>query len=106
MPILPLASAPHWKLSSRKHKKRKPSQRSTVETQHNKAQEEKAQFVQQNTDLATSQRSALETQLKKAEEKAQLAQQNADLAASQRTALETELKKAQEEKAQLAQQNA
>jgi conflict system STAND superfamily ATPase len=63
-------------------------------------------LAQQNTDLATSQRSALDTQLKKAEEKAQLAQQNTDLATSQRNALETELKKAQEEKAQLAQQNA
>jgi hypothetical protein len=64
------------------------------------------QLAQQNTDLATSQRSALETQLKKAEEKAQIAQENTDLATSQRNALETELKKAQEEKAQLAQQNA
>jgi hypothetical protein len=63
-------------------------------------------LAQQNTDLATSQRRALDTQLKKAEEKAQLAQQNTDLATSQRNALETELKKAQEEKAQLAQQNA
>jgi hypothetical protein len=63
-------------------------------------------LAQQNADLATSQRSALDTQLKKAEEKAQLAQQNTDLATSQRNALETELKKAQEEKAQLAQQNA
>jgi energy-coupling factor transporter ATP-binding protein EcfA2 len=81
------------------------SQRSALETQLKKAQEEKTQQAQQNTDLATSQRSALETQLKKAEEKAQLAQQNADLASSQRSALETQLKKAQEEKAQLAQQN-
>src|SRR6266403_310947 len=79
-------------------------QRSALETQLKKAQEE-AQLAQQNTDLATSQRSKLEIQLKKAEEKAQLAQQNADLAASQRGALETQLKKAQEEKAQLAQQN-
>jgi hypothetical protein len=80
------------------------SQRSALETQLKKA-EEKAQLAQQNTDLATSQRNALETQLKKAEEKAQQAQQNADLASSQRNALETQLKKA-EEKAQLAQQNA
>jgi KaiC/GvpD/RAD55 family RecA-like ATPase len=80
------------------------SQRSALETQLKKA-EEKAQLAQQNADLASSQRSALETQLKKAEEKAQLAQQNADLASSQRSALETQLKKAQEEKAQLAQQN-
>jgi hypothetical protein len=81
------------------------SQRTAVETQLKKA-EEKAQLAQQNADLASSQRTALETQLKKAqEEKAQLAQQNADLASSQRSALETQLKKA-EEKAQLAQQNA
>jgi hypothetical protein len=67
--------------------------------------EQEVQPAQQNTNLASSQRSALETQLKKAEEKAQLAQQNADLAASQRSALETQLKKAQQEKAQLVQQN-
>jgi hypothetical protein len=81
------------------------SQRSALETQLKEA-EEKAQLAQQNADLASSQRSALETQLRKAEEKAQLAQQNADLATSQRSALETEFKKAREEKAQLAQQNA
>jgi hypothetical protein len=81
------------------------SQRSALETELKKAQEEKAQLAQQNTDVATSQRSALETELKEAEEKAQLAQQNTDLATSQRSALETELKKEQE-KAQLAQQNA
>src|ERR1700724_3001773 len=73
------------------------SQRSALETQLKKAQEEKAQLAQQTTDLASSQRSALETQLKKAEEKAQLAQQNADLASNQRSALETQLKKAQED---------
>src|SRR5258707_1338880 len=67
-----------------------------------KNREQDVQLVQQNADLATGQRSALETQLRKAEEKAQLAQQNTDLATSQRSALETQLKKAQEEKAQLA----
>src|SRR5258707_696322 len=71
-----------------------------------KNREQHVQLAQQNTDLASSQRSALETQLKKAEEKAQLAQQNTDLASNQRSALETQLKKAQEEKQQLAQQNA
>ena len=81
------------------------SQRSALETELKKAQE-KEQLAQQNADLATSQRSALETQLKKAqEEKAQLARQDADLATGQRSALETQLKKAQE-KAQQAQQNA
>jgi hypothetical protein len=82
------------------------SQRSALEAQL-KSAEEKAQLAQQNADLATSQRSALETELKKAqEEKAQLAKQNAGLDTSQRSTLETELKKAQQEKAQLAQQNA
>src|SRR5258707_738291 len=80
------------------------SQRSTLETQLKKAEEE-AQLAQQNADLASSQRSTLETQLKKAQEQAQLAQRNADLASSQRSTLETQLKKV-EEKAQLAQQNA
>jgi chemotaxis protein histidine kinase CheA len=77
------------------------SQRSALDAQLKKAEEK----AQQNADLATSQRSALETQLKKAEEKAQLAQQNANLT-SQSGALEADLKKAQEEKTQLAQQNA
>jgi hypothetical protein len=81
------------------------SQRSALETELKKAREEKSQLAQQNVNLA-GQSSVLETQLKKAEEKAQIAQQNTDLATSQRNALETELKKAQEEKAQLAQQNA
>jgi len=81
------------------------SQRSDLETQLKKAQEEKAQLAQQNTGLASSQQSALETQLKKAEEKAQLAQQNADLATSQWSALGTQLKKAQED-ARQAQRNA
>jgi hypothetical protein len=88
------------------------SQRSALEAQLKKAEEEKAQLAEQNTTLASSQqsaqetqRSALETELKKAQEKLQLAQQNADLANTQRAALEAELKKAQEEKAQLAQQN-
>ncbi|HET9378219.1 MAG TPA: hypothetical protein VFO40_24845, partial [Chthoniobacterales bacterium] len=45
-----------------------------------KDRKQDVQPAQQNTDLATSQRSALETQLKKTqEEKAQLAQQNTDL---------------------------
>src|SRR6202022_2482767 len=80
------------------------SQRSALETQLKELQEEKAQLAQQNTDVATSQRSALETQLKKAQEEKALVQLNTDLATSQRSALETQLKKA-EEKAQLAQQN-
>jgi energy-coupling factor transporter ATP-binding protein EcfA2 len=70
------------------------SQRSALETQLKKA-EEKAQLAQQNADLASSQRSELETQLKKTEEKAQLAQQNNDLASSQRSELETQLKNEQ-----------
>ena len=54
--------------------------------------------------LPQLQRSAMEAQLKKAEEKAQLAQQSADLATTQRSAMEAQLKA--EEKAQLAQQSA
>src|SRR6266404_8539109 len=76
-------------------------QRSALETELKKAQE-KAQLAQKIADLAASQRSALETELKNAENRAQLAEKNADLATSQRTGLEAELKKAQE-KAQLAQ---
>jgi predicted nucleic acid-binding Zn-ribbon protein len=76
---------------------------SALETQLKKAQEEKAQLAKQTTDL-TNNHGTLETQLKKAEEKAQIAQ-NVDLATSQRTALEAELKKAQDEKARLAKQN-
>jgi hypothetical protein len=77
------------------------SQRSALETELKKAQE-KAQLAQKMADLAGSQRSALETELKNAEDRAQLAEKNADLAISQRTGLEAELKKAQE-KVQLAQ---
>jgi hypothetical protein len=77
------------------------TQRTALEAELKKAQDK----AQQNADLAATQRTALEAELKKAQDKAQLAQQNADLAATQRTALEAELKKAQD-KAQLAQQNA
>src|SRR5258708_33727304 len=62
-------------------------------------------MAQQNTNLAADQHNELETQLKKTEEKLLLAQQNADIANSQRSALEAERKKAQQEKAQLGQQN-
>jgi hypothetical protein len=71
------------------------SERSALETELKKAQE-KAQLAQKMADLAGSQRSALETELKNAEDRAQLAEKMADLAASQRSALETELKKAEE----------
>jgi hypothetical protein len=80
------------------------SQRSALETELKKAQE-KAQLAQKMVDLAGSQRSALETELKNAEDRAQLAEKMADLAASQRSALETELKNA-EDRAQLAEKNA
>jgi chromosome segregation ATPase len=70
-----------------------------------KNRKQDVQLAQQNADLASNQRTALQTQLKKAEEKAQLVQQNADLASSQRTAQETELTKA-EEKLQQVQANA
>src|SRR5260221_14687048 len=72
-----------------------------------KNREQEVQPAQKNADLAASQRSALETQLKKAqEEKAQLAQKskhNANLDSSQLSALETQLKKTQQEKKQKAQ---
>ncbi len=77
------------------------SQRSTLEAELKKLRDEKAQLAQQNADL-TTQTSALGTQLKEAKDKAQLAQQNSD----QRSTLEAELKKLRDEKAQLAQQNA
>ncbi len=80
------------------------NQRSALETELKKAQE-KAQLAQKMADLAGSQRSALETELKNAEDRAQLAEKMADLAASQRSALETELKNA-ENRAQLAEKNA
>jgi len=79
-------------------------QRSALETELKKAQE-KAQLAQKIADLAGSQRSALETELKNAEDRAQLAEKMADLAASQRSALEIELKNA-EDRAQLAEKNA
>jgi hypothetical protein len=96
---------------AQKHSDLANSQRSELETELKKVQDEKAQLVQKNTDLANSQQALLETQrsleaqLKKTEEKLQIAQQNADPANSQRSQLEAELKKAQDEKVQLAQQN-
>jgi len=71
------------------------AQRSALETELKKAQE-RAQLAEKMADLAKSQQSALETELKKAQERAQLAEKMADLAKSQQSALETELKRAQE----------
>src|SRR5258708_20537817 len=70
-----------------------------------KAQEEKAQLAQQNADLATSQRGALETQLKNEQVKLQQVQANADRAASLLSELEAQLRQEQE-MAQKAQANA
>jgi energy-coupling factor transporter ATP-binding protein EcfA2 len=75
------------------------TQRSAMEAQLKQAEEK----AQQSAELATTQRSAMEAQLKQAEEKAQLAQQSAELALRQRNAMEVQLKRA-EEKAQLAQE--
>ena len=80
------------------------SQRSALETELKNA-ENRAQLAEKMTNLAASQRSALESELKNAEDRAQLAQQNADLAASQRNVMASELRKA-EDRAQLAQKNA
>src|SRR5258708_349320 len=59
------------------------TQRSARETQLKKAEEEMAELAEQNAELATNQRSALETQLKKAEEDSRQAQKHADFAANQ-----------------------
>src|ERR1700730_4581018 len=71
------------------------TQRSAMEAQLKQAEEK----AQQSAELALRQRNAMEVQLKRAEEKAQLAQQSAELAATQRSAMEAQLKQA-EEKAQ------
>ncbi len=71
------------------------TQRSAMEAQLKQAEEK----AQQSAELPTTQRSAMEAQLKQAEEKAQLAQQSAELATTQRSAMEAQLKQA-EEKAQ------
>ena len=78
------------------------TQRGAMDAELRKAAE-KAKQAQQIADLATGQRSAMEIELKMAEQRIQLAQQNADLATTQRSAMETELKKAGE-RAQQAQQ--
>jgi hypothetical protein len=80
-------------------------QRDVLETQLSEVKE-RAQIAETQANLAASQRGALKAELAKAEEKTQLAQHNADLAVSQRTVLEAQLRKAQEEKAQLAQEDA
>jgi chromosome segregation ATPase len=77
------------------------SQRTGFETQLKQAQE-KLRQAQKSADLGSSERTALEARLKKAEENLSDAQQRADLAVSQRLTLETQLREA-EEKAQLAQ---
>ena len=67
------------------------SQRDALQTQL-KDTEAKAQQGQKEAALATSQRDALQTQLKDTEAKAQQAQKEAALATSQRDALQTRLK--------------
>ena len=81
------------------------AEESNTEIWREQVAEEGDQQVQLNAGLATSQRSSMETELKKAQERAQLAEKMADLAQSQQSALETELKKALE-RAQLAEKNA
>ena len=74
--------------------------------------EQNAKVRQQNAGFADNQRSELEAQLgtleirlKETEQRLEIAQKSADRANNQRSELETTLKKAQDEKAQLAQQN-
>jgi chromosome segregation ATPase len=59
-----------------------------------KQEQAKEQQAQANAESLTSERNALQSQLKQAEEKAQ---QNTDVASSQRNELETRLEKAQED---------
>ena len=80
------------------------SQRIALETELNQAQQ-KLQLAQRSAVLAASQRSELQTELNQAHQKLQLAQQNAHFVAAQRSQPQTELETAQEEKAQLTQQN-
>ena len=61
--------------------------------------EGEAQAAQQNADLATRQRDALQSEMGALRERAQLAETNANLATSQRDAMEAELKKKEEEQA-------
>ena len=88
------------------------AEESSAEIQREKMAEEGDQKAQQDASLTTSQRNALETELKKVQERARLAEKNADLTKRKVSALEaalaekddqleTELKKAQE-RAQLA----
>ena len=67
-----------------------------------KEAEEKTQLAQNSAELSAAQRDASEEELKNAQE---LAKQNADLALAQRTTLEAQLKEAQDKLGQ-AQQNA
>ena len=80
------------------------SERNALETQLKEA-EEKLTQVQANSGGAASQLSALQAQLKQEQEKEQKAQANADSLTSERDALETQLKEA-EAKTLLVQQNA
>ena len=80
------------------------SQRDALQNQL-KDSEAKAQQAQKNAELSTSQRDAQQAQLKDAEAKAQQAQKDAALATSQRDGLQNQLKDT-EAKAQQAQKNA
>ncbi len=78
--------------------------RPAVETQLKQTQD-KLQQAQQNAVPTSNQGVVLQTQLKQAQDQLQQAQQNADRASKQRAALETQLKQAQNQ-LQQAQQNA
>ena len=92
------------------------AEESNTEIQREKVAAEEDLQAQQNASLPTAQRSALETELKKAQERAQLAEKHSDLTERKLSALEaalaekddqleTELKNAQE-RAQLAEKMA
>jgi hypothetical protein len=71
---------------------------------HQPYQRSKAHEAQKNADLATSQRNALQSQLKDTEANLQTTQKNADLVASERDALRDQLKET-ENRALTAQKN-
>jgi Skp family chaperone for outer membrane proteins len=84
------------------------AEESHAETQRDKLAAEEDQQAQRNASFPTAQRSALETELKKAQERAQRAERNLSALeaalAEKDDQLETELKKAQE-RAQLAEKH-
>src|SRR5215469_6475064 len=71
------------------------SQRSALETQL-KQMQDKWQLAQQNAELVSTERSAVLAELKQSQDKLQQAAQTADMATTQRSALEAQLKQSQD----------